>query len=98
MPVFYHPESFCAGLVEIRKGNRFPHAVGQVPGQQFIKKINRPDQPVNEQVYNGMIVMPADQHGINTQKKIKNARTASTHINWDYRALIEIWSCLAELW
>jgi hypothetical protein len=39
---------------------------------------------VNKQVYDGMIVMPADQHCINAQNEIKDTGAASVHINEDY--------------
>ena len=54
-------------LFKIGQGDRSPHIMGQVPGQKFVNKIDGPKNPVKDQVKNGMIVVPADHHGIYTQ-------------------------------
>jgi hypothetical protein len=41
-----------------------------VAGQQFIHQVDGPENPVKYQKENGMIVVPADHHGINAQEKI----------------------------
>jgi hypothetical protein len=38
-----------------------------VTGQDFIKKVNRPKNPVNDQPEDRMVIIPADQHGIDAE-------------------------------
>jgi hypothetical protein len=57
-------------LFEIRQGYRPPHVVGKMTGQQFIHQVDGPENPVKNQKENGMIVVPADHHGVDAQKKI----------------------------
>ena len=49
-----------------------------MPAQQFIHEVDGPEDPVQDQEKNGMVVMPADHHGINAQEKIEN--TLISHV------------------
>jgi len=44
--------------------------MGKMTGQEFIYEVNRPEYPVNDQPENGMVIVPADHHGINSKQKI----------------------------
>jgi hypothetical protein len=41
-----------------------------MPAQQFIHKIDGPEDPVQDQKEDRVVVVPADHHGINAEKKI----------------------------
>jgi hypothetical protein len=49
-------------LLEVRLRNFLPHSIRQVANQQFIDEINRPDDDVDDQQNDGVIVKPAN-HG-----------------------------------
>jgi hypothetical protein len=41
--------------------------MGKSPGQDFINQIDGPKDPVNNEPGNGVIIIPAYQHGINPE-------------------------------
>jgi hypothetical protein len=57
----------------------FPHIMRQMPRQQFINKIHGPKNPVENKVEYGVIIIPADHHGINTQKQINDTGIPVSH-------------------
>ena len=58
-----------------------------MPGQQFVKEIERPQNVVdNEQDY-GMIVIPAYHQWVNTQSKINNAFIPAAHPEFIFIAI-----------
>jgi hypothetical protein len=52
-----------------------------VPLQNFVHQVNGPEDVMNNQEQNGMVIMPADHQGINTEQKINNAAISATHKN-----------------
>jgi len=47
--------------------------------QDFVHQVDGPENIMDNQVKNGMVIMPADQQGINTEQKINNATVFATH-------------------
>jgi hypothetical protein len=47
--------------------------------QQLVDEVDRPEDIVDDQQDNGMVVMPADQQGIEAQDAVDNAVVSVVH-------------------
>jgi hypothetical protein len=68
-----------AGLFEVRHGNGTPQIVGKVTDQQLIDQIDRPEDIVDDQQQNVVVVMPTYQQGIDAQDAIDDAGVSVVH-------------------
>ena len=53
--------------------------------QNFPYEVDGPEDIMNDEKKDRMIVMPADEQGIYTKQKINNATISATHKNKFYR-------------
>lgn len=68
-------------LLEIRQGDRSPQVMGKMADQQLVYEVDWPEDIVDDQQDYRVIVMPADQQGINTQDAVNDARASVIHTN-----------------
>jgi hypothetical protein len=59
-------------LSKIGKWNGFPHTMRKMTRQYFVRKINRPDYPMDNKQYNRVIIVPADHNRINAQYQVQD--------------------------
>jgi hypothetical protein len=57
----------------------FPHIVRQVPHEQFVDQVDGPENIVPDQQQDGMVVIPTDHQGIESQDKIDDAFVPVVH-------------------
>jgi hypothetical protein len=53
--------------------------VGEVAGQQFVQQVNGPEDIMNDEPEDGMVVIPAYHQGIQAQQEIDDAGISSVH-------------------
>jgi hypothetical protein len=61
------PASGKRPLFKIRHRNLLPHTMRKASGQNFIYQINWPENPMDNEPEDGVVIIPADQHGINAE-------------------------------
>ncbi len=66
-------------LLKIRFRYCFPHAMRQVAINYLPYKVDGPDDVMDNGQYDGVIVMPAYQHGIDAQHKVDNTAVPVSH-------------------
>jgi hypothetical protein len=72
----------CQDLFKVRKWNRFPKVMREMAGEQLIQQVDRPENIVDNEQYDGVIVIPANHQRIETQNKINNAFIPVIHGKW----------------
>jgi hypothetical protein len=58
---------------EVRLGDRSPEVMGEVADQQFVDQVDGPEDIMDDQQEDRMVVMPAYQERIDTEDTIEDA-------------------------
>jgi hypothetical protein len=66
-------------LFEVGQGDGTPEIVGEVADQEFIDQVDGPEDIVDDQQDDRMVVVPADHEGVETQDAIDYAGIAVVH-------------------
>jgi hypothetical protein len=67
-------------LPEIRQRDGAPEIMRKMADEEFVDKIDRPDDPMDEQEDPVVVVVPADHQGIQAQEEVDDARIAAVHL------------------
>ena len=70
----------ASSLLEVRLRNLFPHPIRQITSNQFIHQVQRPDDYMEDEQQDGVIVKPADHGCVYAQQKINDSTASSVHI------------------
>ena len=63
----------CLRLPEVRFGDGPPQIVGEVTDEEFIDEVDGPEDIVDDQQEQGVVVVPADHEGIDAQDAVEDA-------------------------
>jgi len=60
-------------LFEVGQGDGTPEIVGEVADEEFIDKVDGPEDIMNDQQDQGVIIVPADHQGVKAEDGIYEA-------------------------
>ena len=63
----------CRRLFKIRLGDGPPQIMGEVADEQFIDQVDRPENIMDDQQEDRMIVMPAYQQRVDAEDAVEDA-------------------------
>jgi hypothetical protein len=66
-------------LLEVGQWNSLPHTIRKMTYQQFINQVDRPEDEVDDEQDDVVVIIPTYHQGIDAQQTIEETSIAATH-------------------
>jgi hypothetical protein len=66
-------------LFKIRHGDRPPQVMGEMADQELVNQVDGPEDIVDDQQEQRMVIIPTDHQGVDTQDTVDDARVSVVH-------------------